>query len=114
MLPTNFLFREGGAHTTSNISSEKPTKIPASGLKEAGGITRLHSAQKINLNPNCSTRAELAVLVTLPKPLLLLTSLPGEPKMTVLKRLNASARNSSFRPSPDIGNPRKSERSKFQ
>src|SRR2546425_12707309 len=70
----------------------------------------------MNLSPNCSTRAAFAFAldVTVPKLLALLTSLFGVPKITVLKRLNASARNSSFRPSPQSGNPRNTEKSTFQ
>src|SRR5215469_442788 len=56
----------------------------------------------------------IAVSVTLPKPPVLLTSLPGAAQITVLNRLNASARNSSFRPSPAIGKARNMEKSRFQ
>src|ERR1700730_9506536 len=64
--------------------------------------------------PNCNCRALLAVLFDLPKLPLFEMSLPGVPRITVLNRLKASARNSMRRPSPQNGNWRKTDVSRFQ
>src|SRR5216684_3608259 len=71
-------------------------------------------SQKMNFAPNCSCRGLLAVPFALPKLDRFEMSWPGVPRMTVLNRLNASARNSMRRSSPQNGNWRKSEVSRFQ
>src|ERR1700730_8588129 len=72
--------------------------------------------------PNCSCRGLLAVptpppaltdVLTLPNAGFVM-SLVGGPRMTVLKMLNASARNSIRRCSPQNGNCRKIDVSRFQ
>src|ERR1700730_16940008 len=75
----------------SDISIAKATKYPPQFWQEAGSITGSWFRQKMNLNPNCRTRGALpfALVVTVPK-FELLISLFGAPKITVLKRLNAS------------------------
>ena len=64
--------------------------------------------------PNCNWRELLAVLFALPKLDRFEMSLPGVPRITVLNMLKASARNSMRRPSPQNGNWRKIEVSRFQ
>src|SRR5229473_3795645 len=71
-------------------------------------------SQKMIFAPNCSWRGLLAVLFALPKLDKFEMSLPGVPRITVLNRLKASARNSMRRPSPQNGNWRKIEVSRFQ
>src|SRR5437660_12759284 len=66
------------------------------------------------LAPNCNCRELLAVLFALPKLDRFEMSLPGVPRITVLNMLKASARNSMRRPSPQNGNWRKIEVSRFQ
>src|SRR3984893_2940177 len=69
--------------------------------------------------PNCNCRGLLAVplltaVFALPKVDAFEMSLPGVPRMTVLNMLKASARNSMRRPSPQNGNWRKMDVSRFQ
>src|SRR6266478_3509681 len=71
-------------------------------------------SQKMIFAPNCSWRGLLAVLFALPKLDRFEMSLPGVPRITVLNILKASARNSMRRPSPQNGNWRKIEVSRFQ
>src|ERR1700730_19179107 len=75
----------------SDISIAKATRYRPQFWQEAGSITGSWFRQKMNLNPNCRTRGALpfALVVTVPK-FELLISLFGAPKITVLKRLNAS------------------------
>ena len=107
------LFKTDAYCRIRHFSSQENARPRGNG---GGRCCRRLSDQKMNLNPNCMTRALLALAldVTVPKLLELLTSAFGEPKITVLNRLKASARNSTFRASPQSGNPRKTEKSTFQ
>src|SRR6267143_1910998 len=71
-------------------------------------------SQKMIFAPNCNCRGLLAVLFDLPKLDAFEMSLPGVPRMTLLNMLKASARNSMRRPSPQNGNCRKIDVSRFQ
>src|ERR1700692_3763869 len=72
--------------------------------------------QKITFAPSCNSREVLPVkvLLTVPKAFPLFRSLFGVPSTGWLKMLNASPRNSMRRPSPQKGNCRKTEASRFQ
>src|ERR1700742_4313693 len=90
--------------------SQAPAQYKAGAAKGTNDLGN----QKITFAPSCNSREVLKVLLTVPKALPLFKSLLGVPSTGWLKRLKASARNSMRRPSPQNGNCRKTDVSRFQ